>query len=341
MGLEELTERERKVFLSIVRSFIQTAEPVGSRYLAKNYDLQISPATVRNVMNDLEEKGLVKQPHTSAGRVPTDIGYRQYVDSAMEQFTIDDYEKQKIIEQMSKFSEDLDIISEKASQVLGEISSQLGIVLAPRFSQGKIEKIELVFLTEKKFLLVLGVQLGLVKTIIVEIEQCIAPNILQATNEVLNERLYGLSIDELQSFMEKRFRDVDAKIKIFIKAIQEKTDRIFQPKTDFYFAGTKNVISHPEFETREKMSKILELIDRKDILIRVINEHQGTPGVSIVIGEENKEDLMKNCSLITTSYEIQGAAGTLGVIGPTRMQYAKVISLVEFMSETLSYLFKK
>ncbi|OGC04550.1 heat-inducible transcription repressor HrcA [candidate division KSB1 bacterium RBG_16_48_16] len=340
MGIEQLTERERLVFLSIVHSFVQTAEPVGSRYLAKKYNLNISPATIRNVMTDLEEKGLINQPHTSAGRIPTDYGYRQYVDSISDTTKLTSDERHQIFLQLKQFSEDLSTISEKASQILGEISSQLGVVLAPRFNKGRIQKLELVSLSDNKLLLILGIQAGLVKTIIIEIDQKVPPGLLQATVELLNERLYGLSLEELQTSMENRFKDVDERYKSILRAISYHTDKIVENRREFYLAGTRNVILNPEFETREKVDRILELIDRKDILIKVLTEQQ-SDGISIVIGEENREELMKNCSLITTTYSMQGITGTIGVIGPTRMQYDKVIALVHFMSETLSHFINK
>jgi len=339
MGLEDLTERERQVFLSIVHSFIKTAEPVGSRYLAKHYNLNISPATIRNVMTDLEEKGLITQPHTSAGRVPTDIGYRHYVESLKGAVKLTSVEKRSIVEQLKRFSEDLDLIIEKSSEVLSKISSQLGVVLAPRFNQGRLQKIDLIPLTNKKLLMVLSVQSGLVKTVIVEIDKAIPPGLLDTTTQIINERLHNVSINRLQQLFDERFRDLDFRKKTIVNAIKAKTNNIlkYDANTSFHFAGAKNVISQPEFETKEKVSKILELLDRKDVLIRVMSERE-SDGVSIVIGEENKEDLMKNCSVITTTYHLKDASGTIGVIGPTRMQYAKIIALVEFMAETLSYL---
>jgi heat-inducible transcriptional repressor len=340
MGLEQLTERERLVFLSIVHSFVQTAEPVGSRYLAKKYNLNISPATIRNVMTDLEEKGLIDQPHTSAGRVPTDYGYRQYVDNIVDTTKLTPVERHQIIRQLKQFSKDLSTISEKASQILGEISNQLGVVLSPRFNKGRIQKLEMVSISDNKLLLILSIQAGLVKTIIIEIDQKVPPGLLHATVELLNERLYGLSLEELQTSIENRFKDVDERYKSIIRAISHHTDKIVEKRSEFYMAGTRNVIMNPEFETREKVDRILELIDRKDILIKVLTEHQ-SEGISIVIGEENKEELMKNCSLITATYNMQDITGTIGVIGPTRMQYDKVIALVHFMSETLSYFINK
>lgn len=342
MEWNELTSREQQVFLAIVHGFIQTAEPVGSRFLSKYFDLNISPATIRNVMSDLEEKGLIWQPHTSAGRMPTTTGYRKYVDTLDLGLMLSDEEKNSIIEKLDYFSKDVDLIITKAAHVLSEISNQLGVVLSPRFNRGRLDKIELVHLSGQKILVILSVKSGLVKTVLVEIESEISSDFIYATAQLINERLHNISIAQLTEYFNNYFNDVDEQKKILLNAIKEKTDVIFkfEPDSDFHFSGARNVIFQPEFGTREKVGKILELLDRKDVLVRVLSEHN-SEGVSIVIGEENTEELMQNCSLITTSYSIDNAIGTLGIIGPTRMQYAKMISLVKFMAETLNYLMCK
>jgi heat-inducible transcriptional repressor len=342
MTTTELTIRESRVFLAIVQGFIHNAEPVGSRYISKHFDLNISPATIRNVMTDLEEKGLICQPHTSAGRIPTTQGYRTYVDNLQRGGELADDEQRIIVEKLRLFSQDVDLIIGKAANVLGEISSLLGIVLSPRFIKGRLEKIELIQISTQKVLLLLSITSGLVKTIIIEIDKEFSPDFLMETAQVINERLHGLSVEQLAACFDERFTDLDDKSKTLIGAIKEKTGRVFQyePEGEFHFSGAKNVIVNPEFDSAEKIGKILELLDRKDILVRVLSE-QNSSGVSIVIGEENSEELMRNCSLITTTYSIDGAIGTLGVVGPTRMQYAKIISLVQFMSETLNYLVSK
>ncbi len=342
MGLDELTERERQVFLSIVQTFIECAEPVGSRYLSKFTELKLSSASIRNVMMDLEEKGLIRQPHTSAGRVPTDWGYRLYVDSLLDVANLSHAEKQLIEDQLSKFTNDVDRVVVHASQVLGHISNQLGVILAPRFQQGKIEKIELVPLADTKVLFVLSIKAGLVKTVIVEIEPEVSPSLLEAINSILNERMHGISVGELQQSFDERFRDLDDKSKTILSVLKEKSEKLvtFETQTDFYIAGTRSLLQQPEYSSREKIGAILDLIDRRDILVRVLTEHP-EQGISIVIGEENKEDLMKNCSVITTTYTLQDTVGTIGIIGPTRMPYEKIIGLVKFMSETLGYLISR
>ena len=339
MSYEELTEREKAVFLSIVDSFVQTAEPVGSRYLAKHYNLNISPATVRNVMADLEEKGLITQPHTSAGRVPTTLGYRQYVDHLMRISRLPGKQKKAIFQRLVEYARDVDQIVEKSTMVLSEISNQLGVVLAPKFNKGKLDRIELVSVADDKLLVILKVKSGLVKTIIVEVENRVPKELLETITDLLNERLHGLSLIDLQKSLDERFRDVDPNSRQVLDAIKGHTDRLvhYEPETDIHFSGATKILSQPEFGSKEKIGTILQLLDRRDILVRILSE-QEKEGVSIVIGDENKDELMKNCSLITTTYQYKDAQGTLGIIGPTRMPYSKIIALVDFMAETLTYI---
>lgn len=342
MTIDELTERERQVFLSIVQCFIDTAEPVGSRHLSKFAELKLSPATIRNVMADLEEKGLIRQPHASAGRVPTDWGYRTYVDGVINGVKLNPSARRSIVEQLTRFAEDVDLIIDQASHVLSNISSQLGVVLAPRFTQGRLEKIELVAVSEEKILVILTIKSGLVKTIIVEMDEKVPEHLLEATRQILNERLHDLSIAEFQASFEERFSDLDESSKRVLRKIRTKAERLagYDAPGAFHVAGAGKIIQQPEFASQEKVGVILNLLDRRDLLLRVLEETDSS-GVSIIIGDENKQEVMKHCSIITTTYAIGGTTGTIGVIGPTRMQYAKIIGLVQFMAETLGYILNR
>ncbi|HNW59240.1 MAG TPA: heat-inducible transcriptional repressor HrcA [bacterium] len=342
MTIDELTERERQVFLSIVQSFIETAEPVGSRFLSKIAELQLSPATIRNVMVDLEDKGLIRQPHASAGRVPTDGGYRAYVDGMIGGVRLSPSARRSIVEQLSRFAEDVDLIIDQASHVLSNITSQMGVVLAPRFNQGRLEKIDLVAVSEEKILVILTIKSGLVKTIIVEMDEKVPLHLLEAARQILNERLHGLTIAEFQASFEERFSDLDENSKRVLRKIRIRAEKLvgYESPGSFHLAGAGKIIQQPEFASQEKVGIILDLIDRRDLLLRVL-EGSESSGVSIVIGDENKEEVLKHCSVITTTYSIDGATGTIGVIGPTRMQYAKIIGLVQFMAETLGYVLTK
>lgn len=342
--MEDLTQREILVFNSIVESFVLKAAPVGSRYLAKKYNLMISPATIRNVMTDLEDRGLICQPHTSAGRIPTDKGYRHYVDSLMKVAKLSSTQKKSILEEIRNVSQDIEEILDESSRVLARISNQLGVVLSPRFYQGILEKIEFVTISEKKLMVVLTIKSGLVKTILIEVESEIPRERLAETASILTERLHGLTLKEVKETLDERLRDPGRGDINLIQLLVESSDRLFSHQnvfSNFHYDGTKNIVVQPEFEDHEKMKKILDLIENKEIIIKMLNEQEYLGGISISIGEENKEELMKNCSLITTTYNVGETIGTIGVIGPTRMQYDNIVALVQFMAETLGYILTK
>lgn len=334
---ENLTERERLILNSIVESYIQTANPVGSRYLAKKYKLNISSATIRNVMMDLEDMGYLIQPHTSAGRIPTDKGYRFYVDSLMSVRSLAFSERRIILDNLRRVSVDVDEILHTSSQVLGKISSQLGVVLAPRFYQGIFQKMELVSISENKILVVISIRSGLVKTIMMEIKSGVSRDQLNETSRIINERLSGLSLKEIKETIDKRMSGISYSEEGLIRFVVESSNKLFnfEENKDLHLCGTQNIMANPEFSDQEHIAKMLELIESKQIILHLFDKNEEDK-ISISIGEENKEDLFKNCSIITTSYHIGNITGSLGVVGPTRMQYAKIVSLVDYMGKALT-----
>jgi heat-inducible transcriptional repressor len=335
-----LTPRERVILHSIVENFVTNATPVGSRYLAKHCGLDLSPATIRNVMMDLEERGLITQPHTSAGRVPTDLGYRVYVDSLMEVQHLSRQDRRAILERLRRVAEDADQILETASHVLGQISNQLGIVLSPRFYQGIFDRMEIVPIAEKRLLVVISIKSGFVKTITMEIEGQLSQESLHETVQVLNERLHGLTLKEIKQTIDKRLRNVSSGDDTLIQTFVRSADRLFQfaEKEEFHFGGTTRIVAQPEFSDQEHIQRLLSLLENKDILVHVFNQtgEDDTGRISITIGEENREELIRNCSIITTTYHMGNMTGTLGVIGPTRMNYAYMVALVQYMARVLS-----
>jgi len=339
-----LTQRESFILKSLVINFVNSATPIGSKFLSKANRNRLSPATIRNVMMELEEKGLVTQPHTSAGRIPTDLGYRYYVDDLMMWERLSRSEKQQISQNLRQVSdEDVEAILEKSCEVLSRISNQLGVILSPRFYQGKFEKLELVRLSENKLLVILTITSGLVKTIMMEIRYHIQKHKLQETARILNERLSGLTLRQIRNTFQKRMSDVSYGDSNLIAQFSDSVDKIFSIQDDhLHLRGTQNILSQPEFADHEKIGKILELIDNQRILIRIFNDStKQDDKISITIGQENKEELINSCSLVTAVYKIGDVTGTLGVIGPTRMKYEKVTSLVDYIAKEISNLFKE
>lgn len=337
MAATALTEREKIILNCIVESYVKTATPVGSRFLAKAFRLGISPATIRNVMNDLEEMGYLSQPHISAGRVPTDKGYRFYVDSLISFQVLAKRERDVILCNLGKVSRDVTEILEASSRVLGEISNQLGVVLEPRFYQGTFQKIELVPISDRKILAVISIQAGLVKTIMIEIESGVSRELLEETTWVINERLSGLSLKEVKETIDKRLNDISISDDRLVRLILQSSERLFnfEGQKDLHFAGAINIVSTPEFSDRSYATKILNFIESKQDIVRLFDDAKADK-ISITIGRENKEDLLSSCSIITTRYYMGNITGMLGVVGPMRMHYSRIISLVDYMGGVLT-----
>ncbi len=348
----ELTEREKEVLGLIIQNYILTATPVGSRFLSKRSDLGLSDATIRNVMADLEEEGYITHPHTSAGRVPTDKGYRLYVSSMMRVGTLSQVERAKIdqnIEQILAVAQDSDDILRESSRILGKLSRQIGVVLSPKLSQGIFEKLEIVPLSSNKIMVVISIQSGLVKTIMLEAHCDVARSKLDALAQTLNERLSGLTLTEIRQSFSERVADCaddTGLIRVFI----DSAERLFesQPDTDrLHVAGTENILAYPEFEKREKIRGIIELIENENVIVHLIEEagsaeHTSSiEGISIRIGKENQDSKMKDCSIITAKYTVGNAVGTVGVIGPTRMDYSKIVRVIDYMAKRLSAAFSQ
>lgn len=338
--MDTLQQRERQILTCIVESFVENAKPVGSRYLAKRYNLDVSPATIRNLMMDLEDMGYLEQPHTSAGRVPTDKGYRVYVDTLMSIQRLSRKEQRRIFDKLRQVSADVDEILHTSCQVLGEISSQLGVVLGPRFYQGIFQKMELVPVAENKILVVISIKSGLVKTIMMEIRSNVSRDQLDETCWIINERLSGLSLKEIKESIDKRMSGLSYGEEGLIRLIVESSKKLFdfEEYRDVHLGGARNIMSNPEFADREHLSKMIDLLEQKQIILHLLNKNAEDNKISISIGEENKEELFRNCSVITTSYHIGTVSGTLGVVGPTRMHYGKIVSLVDYMGKALTEL---
>ncbi len=337
---EVLSTREIEILESIIKSFISKTTPVGSRYISRQYDHKISPATIRNVMMDLEEKGYIAQPHTSAGRIPTDKGYRYYVDGLLMVEELSAEEKQQINSQLINVSKDVDSILEKSCQGLSKISNLIGLVLSPKFFNGMLKRIDLFKISENMIMIIIAVDSGLVKTITMEVPSDIPTEKLEETVVILNERLHNLTLQEIHDTIFWRMRDVITGDEELIQQFVDSSDKLFVFENEhIHLGGTKNLMSQPEFADRDRLERILDLIDDQKVLVHMLNEYGLNEKITIMIGGENKKEQMKDCSLITAKYKIGNISGTLGIIGPTRMHYAKMISLVDYLAKQINYLF--
>ncbi len=335
---ELLTEKEKLVFEAIVSSFILTANPVASSFIAQNSHLAYSPATIRAIMARLEEKGYIYQPHTSAGRVPTTLGYRLYVDHMMKRARLSGVEKEKLRQVLSSSTGDFESVLRESTRILAHLTHQLGIMISPHLEEGIFHRMDITRISSERLLLILSIKSGIVKTIFLEINSGIHDEQLDSLREVLNERLHGLKLKEIREKFKEIVEDIRAEdselIHIFIRSAKQIFD--FSENNEVYLTGTHNILRQPEFTDNEKISGVVELLEDKRIIIRLLGNKVSGEDLNIIIGEEIGEEAMENCSIIAARYKIDNVIGMLGIIGPTRMNYSHLVPLVEFTARVIS-----
>lgn len=292
-------------------------------------------------MSDLEESGFIGHPHTSAGRVPTDKGYRFYVDLLMNRDELDELARKTISSGLEKVKNEPEELLTTVSQLLSTITNQLACVVYPKLETGVLERIQLVKITSNRILAVITIKLGLVKTITLEVAGEIKDEQLLVVQSLLNERLAGLSLFEIRKTFRERMRDLPQQESEIYTVFFDSVDRIFSDSMQgdkLYISGTKHLIRQPEFETPDKIQNVVELIEDKDILLHVIEK--STEGsndqVVVSIGKENELPRLDDYSLVTKEYLIGDVKGRLGIIGPKRMEYAKVVAMVDYISLVLA-----
>ncbi len=336
MAFENLTKREKEILQNLISYYITTADPVGSRVIANKFEMGISSATIRNTLQDLEELGLVQQPHTSAGRIPTDLGYRVYVDYLLKPEELNENEKQYIKDSILKEGRGINELLGQTCRVLSEITNQLGVTIAPRFDEGILKAINLIPITGERLMVVVIVESGLARSVIIEIEATISDAGLREVETILNERLAGLSLGHIKETISKRLADLSGHGKL-IKLIIDSKDKIWTEERaeDVHLAGADHLVQQPEFADLRKVSDLIKMIEDgkglSDFLTRAIQE-----GLIITIGKENKLKEVMNCSLVSSTYRMGKVSGTIGIIGPTRMEYNKLVSVVKYTAKTIS-----
>ena len=345
---DELTPRERRVLEAVIQTYVQTAEPAGSRVLSRRFGLGVSPATIRNTMSDLEEKGFLSHPHTSAGRVPTDKAYRAYVDAILNRpaSTIVVAERDRLRDDIAGSNSTIETILRRAAQSLGVLTQELGVALGPRLDASVLRRLELVRVGGDRLLLVLTLEGGVVRTVFVEVRGALADSAVIEVSRVLNERLAGHTLRELRASVADRLRDSamapDAEdlLNIFVQEGEQLFDAALPMSEGSVIVGQASVLaSQPEFGGAESLRRLLTLTEQPARLADALRrKHQGDvkPGVSITIGAEHGDPQLDQFTVVTAEYHAGALAGVIGVIGPTRMPYDKVISLVQHTSRLLS-----
>ncbi len=340
-----LNEREHHVLRAVIQTYVDTAEPAGSRTVARRFRLGISPATVRNTMSDLEEKGYLRHPHTSAGRVPTDLAYRLYVDSLLGQPRPQTQEHAALRQELEASGDRAAVegLVRHAAQVLGLLTQELGIAIAPRLDEATLERLELLPLAEGKVLFVLALRAGGVRTVYVDVPAKLPSSTIFMVGRVLNERLAGLSLREIRSTLPQRLRDtVPADdpsahlLNVFIESADEWLDLGSGGGADLHLGRASVLAEQPEFASGERLRGLIDLLERRDLLKSVLGGRIGTKGLQITIGEEHGDPALAPFTVVTSEYRVGDLRGVIGVIGPTRMPYDKVIALVDSTSALVS-----
>lgn len=334
----QLNEREQSILRHVVHNYIHTAIPVGSRYISKHLEPGLSAASIRNVMADLEETGYLSHPHTSAGRVPTDVGYRFYINYLMDVEQLGEEEKLQIKQQLDQTNSTEEMLRE-TSKLLGKISHQLSVVTSPHLGSGVFEKIELIPIATSKLLVVISIRTGIVRTIMMEVGVNIKREHIDQVGRLMNERLMGLTLKEIRDTFVDRIRDMKDERTGLIRLFIESVDQLF---TDYkegekvHIGGTKNIIEQPEFIDPKNFRSVIELIENEDIIVHLLQKHDELQKDFVVtIGAENRDDSAKDYSLVTSTYNIDGINGRVGIIGPTRMNYSQVIPLVDYVAQII------
>ncbi len=336
---EGINERAQVLLKTLVERYISDGQPVGSKALAENAQLDLSPATIRNVVADLERLGLVHAPHTSAGRVPTDEGYRTYVDKLIEHQVVPQKLAEQLREQVAaRHKHTVDDILEQTAHVLATVTSQIGVTLAPRFDEGIISRIELVPVAERRMMVVLGIHSGLARTVLLEVASNIAEGAMKETEAVLNERLVGQSLGTLQATLADRLKGADRAdarlIRLFVDAAEDLVEG--PPGEALHVDGTSNLFSQPEFADHEAMGGVLRVIEKRIPIIELLQKRGVGEGLIVTIGQEVKLEGAEGCSLVSSNYQVGRVQGTIGILGPTRMEYAKVVAIVDYVAKFLS-----
>jgi heat-inducible transcriptional repressor len=339
----ELNTRERTILRYVVQDFIETATPVGSRYISRKHEdqLGLSSASIRNVLSDLEVRGYVNHPHTSAGRVPTDLGYRFYLDSLMQMVDLSEAEKRVIRENLDS-RQDAEEFLKESSRVLGKISHQLCIVTSPELSSGVFEKLELVPITGNRILVIISIKQGLVRTIMMEVASEIQREKLEELTRLLNERLSGLTLNQIRETFVERLKDAQHEETGLIRLFIDSVDKLFvASKTDhLHIGGTEAIVEQPEFMSPKEFRSVIELLSDEEIIIHLLRKHdEKQQEVTVTVGKENEDEKLEPYGVITTKYAVGDVTGIVGVLGPKRMPYDRMIPLVDYVARTISDMF--
>ncbi len=334
----ELSERKLKILKAIIKDYIETAEPVGSRTLSRKYDLGVSAATIRNEMSELEEYGYLLQPHTSSGRIPSDKAYRLYVDQLMESKRLAKRQQELLRKNLAQKFHEIQNLLRHSAEHLAELTDYTSIAMAEKTQETLVKHIQLVPVDEDRFLLVLIINAGHVKNSLLKTGQALNQEELQKISNLLNTHLQGKDLRDMTKeqgeIMEEELPEYERTIRgilLYLREISKEIERI-----DVFFSGTTNIFNFPEFNDIVKARSFLAMLEEKELMKNLLSL-SGREGLSVSIGRENLYEIAQECSLVTTTYKVDDrTVGHLSVIGPTRMDYSKVVSVMYRINRDLN-----
>jgi heat-inducible transcriptional repressor len=338
----QLSERSLHLFKALVEHFIEDGTPVGSRTLSKDSNLSLSPATIRNVMADLEEVGLLHSPHTSAGRIPTAKGYRLFVDNLLRVNDLNSAQVEKIARELTP-DNDLSSLMQRTSSMLSDITQLAGVVMLPRSKQSILQHIEFVSLSSNRVLVILVVNDQDVQNRIISTNKSYSPSELQQVSNYLNELFAGKDLTHVRSSILDELEKMKEQVNQSMQSAIEMAQMAFtsdsasdKDKDDLLFSGQTNLMDVAELCQVDKLKKLFETFNQKRDILHLLEQAINADGMQIFIGEESGYDVLDNCSVVTSPYEVDGQIlGVLGVIGPTRMHYERVIPIVDITAKML------
>ena len=340
--LYELDERKQRVLKAVIDDYIESAEPVGSRALARKHDLGVSPATIRNEMADLEMLGYLQHLHTSSGRVPSSKGYRFYVDGLIPPKPVSAEEKALIDRWYKSRVQRIDQVFEETARLISAITKNVSLVLAPQMTQAQFRCLQFLPLDSRRVITVLMTDAGFIENKILEMPDGAEFEDFQRMAAVINENLAGHTLKSIEHHALAQIRDeirdeglYDSALSIIQRALDSgKQERL-------YLGGTTKMLEQPEYHDVEKVKHMLMTLEEEELMKDILRAHIGD-GLEVTIGQENEDSHFKDSSIITATYHLDGELlGTIAVLGPTRMEYAKAMSLLEYMNNNLTNVIKR
>jgi heat-inducible transcriptional repressor len=339
MALPALDDRSREVLKSVIQLHVETGQPVGSETLARVFHRSVSSATLRNIMADLERMGYLTHPHTSAGRMPTDEGYRVFVDTLMRLETLPAHDAAAIATELRELDAGPNQVLEHASTILSRRSGNVGFVLVPDMAGTAFRHIDLVRLPHPRILVVMVARTGLVTNKVIEVEDQLGQDDLQACANYLNANFAGLDLAEIRARLLDLMTQEKALYDSLLKSVVSVGGLAFagQGAPDLYLDGTANILDKQEFDDADRIRAVFRAFEEKTRLVKIVNACLSPKGVRIVIGQENPDPALRTTAMVVASCPVEGeAAWGLGVVGSTRMEYARMIALVEHVAAALN-----